>query len=460
VSILLATALVSGAPDKVAAASNTPTPLTWLAAGDSYSSGEGLPHSTGKCATAEPSSGSSTWAEQAFNTLQTKGTRLAAPDIVACTGATTDQFQTNADKGGSPEWSPSMGTYDLVTFTFGGDDIGFAPIIEQCLGLSRLVSTVENAAIAGSDLPQQIVEPLPSDPGHTCPSASIIEKRISALGGSATTPGSYRYFLNQVANTAVNPGGNIVVLGYPELIELPKFWAEWEQLLGTCWGMSKGDANELRGIAGDLNATIGQAVADVNKTPPNGVHLRFVDVNTGTQSIAPNDPHLFESSSGPRHNLCSSDPWINGLSTIDLPYGSFHPKQAGLDNEGALAAQGIGGLDWSGLLPVPTTTTTTTSTTTPPILSLPRLCGIFPGFESPTLDAHIVLTSGSASCARVMEVATAAFLKAGLASYQDWTCTHKSDISSDGIYGGDCTSSEGAFYVNTPYPGSPGMTYP
>jgi len=274
---------------------------------------------------------------------------LDQPDLVACTGATTEDFIDANDAAGMPEWSPSMGQSDLVTFTFGGDDIGFRSTLEQCLGLSSLVAATENAGAAEAGIPDYVA-PLPSDPGHTCPSASIIEGRITAL---ATT---YRNLVAEVAQKAVVPGGNIVVLGYPDLIELPKFWAEWEQLIGSCWGIGTGDATELRGLAGDLNATIGQAVSSFDAQPDGereGVTATFVDVNTANGSTPSDDPNLFEPSSGTRHNLCGAVSWINGgtLTASLSPFNhSFHPNQAGTDNMGALAAKVIRNLNWSGLM--------------------------------------------------------------------------------------------------------------
>jgi hypothetical protein len=109
--------------------------------------------------------------------------RLSAPDLVACTSATTDEIMSAADSDGSPEWNPGMGRFDLVTLTFGGDDIDFVPVLYQCLGLSRLLATAENVSAdlgTGADS----VAPLPSDLGHDCPSASIVEARITALASS------------------------------------------------------------------------------------------------------------------------------------------------------------------------------------------------------------------------------------------------------------------------------------
>jgi hypothetical protein len=64
------------------------------------------------------------------------------------------------DAAGHAEWAPSMGRFDLATFTFGGDDIGFAPIIEQCIGLTLLETGIDG----GVGVPPPTL--LPSDPGH------------------------------------------------------------------------------------------------------------------------------------------------------------------------------------------------------------------------------------------------------------------------------------------------------
>ena len=120
---------------------NAQTPLrTWLAAGDSFSSGEGLPHSAGRCARALPGSGSAAWSDVARDRIGSALPSLARPRLVACKGATTSGFFS------SDQWQPSLGRFDLVTFTFGGNDIRFSPIINQCIGM------------AGDGLPQQARE--------------------------------------------------------------------------------------------------------------------------------------------------------------------------------------------------------------------------------------------------------------------------------------------------------------
>jgi DNA-binding beta-propeller fold protein YncE len=311
--------IVSSVCSLTSAGSST-SEITWLAAGDSYSSGTGLPVTTGLCDRADSSANPETYAPDAYADLKSSIPTLDRPTLVACSGATSADFLQSDDAEGHPEWTSSMGRFDLVTFTFGGDDINFAGIIKQCI--------VGGSAIA------------PADPGHSCPSDSYIRNLISQRLGSA-----YQSFLTSVADRAVVPGGNIVVLGYPELLALPKYWPTILQHLGVCQGIGTGDATQLRGDAGDLNAAIGHDVNVVNAQHPNGVTLTFLDVNSasdpGPITISDGNSNLFEPSQSDSHNLCGSvASWLNGvvLSNLDI-HKSFHPSALGNEAEGRLLAE-------------------------------------------------------------------------------------------------------------------------
>jgi hypothetical protein len=299
-----------------------------LAAGDSYASGQGLTHTTEPCADGTGKNGlSTTWAIAAANTLNGQGTHFAhnSPDLVACTGAITDQFfHADGANHGAPQWRPSMKRYDLVTFSFGGDDINFSNVMSHCEMFG-------------------------------CPSDNSVRTLISTMGTygvsiDGTHTASYQTFLQDLANKAVVHGGNIVVMGYPELVEDVGLWSAGRT---TCAGMSAGEVQRVRGWAGYLNATIGAAVATVNgldASKRNGVHLTFIDPVSGSSAhgISANDPNLFEPSSGTRHELCSTPgpSWVNGLSDLHLESRSFHPNQAGETAMGALAAEVIAQLTW------------------------------------------------------------------------------------------------------------------
>ena len=395
---LVASTLVSslGEPHlitTVAAASSVPSrPIRWLAAGDSYSSGEGLPDvSEPTCQRADRRAGhtSEAWAKVAQGKLP-PNFRIAPGegatggfDFVACTGAVTDDLFNNNNK--KLEWTfGDNGKFDLVTFSFGGNDVGFDQILKACLGVTdaELAAYLQSAVVGGVTggfwgAIKPVILSWLNRVG--CPPDADIRAAIDKLvtGGNLYNGKALRSlsdFYSDVANRIVTPGGNVVVVGYPEIIEDPKFWPAFNQLFGVCQGIRISDALMLRGIAGYLNQTIGQAVAAANSKNTNGVHFTFVDVNTGDPSkqIEYSDARLFEPNTGSRHNLCSAQPWLNGITTGLLTTGllntrkerSFHPTQDGHNNEGNLIASVIAQLNWNTLDPLTTPTTTTTATTT------------------------------------------------------------------------------------------------
>jgi hypothetical protein len=70
--------------------STTTHQITWLAAGDSYASGQGVKYRSGPGAQASGSS--NTWAQVARERLDDQGLTVSVPDLVACTGAKEDGF--------------------------------------------------------------------------------------------------------------------------------------------------------------------------------------------------------------------------------------------------------------------------------------------------------------------------------------------------------------------------------
>lgn len=311
----------------VAAASGTIShPITWLAAGDSYASGQGLLDPSGPCERGTGKDGSGlTWALSGASTLKGSGVSVAtgSPDLVACTGAISDQFFNADGSANAPQWNPKkMKPFDLVTFSFGGDDIGFKRTIEIC--------TVT----------------------HICPSASTERNKIAAMGTTGVTVAgrhipSYPTFLNHVATTAVVKGGNVIVMGYPQVFEDP---ATWDFGRTNCSGYISPIVDRMRGWGADLNATIGESVAKIDAEPPaerNSVQFTFINPVNGGGVIPATDHNLLEPSTGTHHELCSKadQPWINGFSAKHLTH-SYHPNQDGENAMGKLAAEVIPKLTW------------------------------------------------------------------------------------------------------------------
>jgi hypothetical protein len=262
--------------------------LTWLAAGDSYSSGQGLPDRSGSCAQADPRGGRgpAAWGVMAARALaNSHQLSLAAPvRLVACTGALTYQFfnGTGGKSPHPPEYTPADGKFDVVSFTFGGDNLHFTSFIEDCMFHS------------------------------SCPSESQEEQNIDNLSST------YLPFLTKVANKVVVHGGQVIVVGYPLIMARPQAWPLADQLVHNLYLMGRGEANEIRTLAVKLNTMLATDVAKANANKPNGVHFTFISLTSPDPKLGidPGDPYLFTG-----HELGSGQQWLNGLE-VGLTHGA------------------------------------------------------------------------------------------------------------------------------------------
>lgn len=175
----------------------------YAALGDSYSSGLGAGN--------YGSSGSCYRSSGAYGQLWANNNGPASFDFAACSGAkTTDVVNTQA---------PTLsGATTLVSLTIGGNDVGFAGVMETCVleSTSSCVSAVTNA-----------------------------ENQAKT-----TLPGELDNALNAIHAHA--PNARVVVLDYPELYDLSKS--------STCIGLSTTDRTDLNQAADILDTQI-QAAA-------------------------------------------------------------------------------------------------------------------------------------------------------------------------------------------------------
>ncbi|MBI5947503.1 MAG: SGNH/GDSL hydrolase family protein [Chloroflexi bacterium] len=106
----------------------TPRPLRYLALGDSYTIGEGVPESE-------------RWPEVLAGLLRAGGLDIAGPEVIAQTGWTTDELLAAVDAR-QPE-----GPYDLVTVQVGVNDqyrgrgrgefaVSFAAVLDRAIALA------------------------------------------------------------------------------------------------------------------------------------------------------------------------------------------------------------------------------------------------------------------------------------------------------------------------------------
>ena len=285
VAVLLGAVLLAGAVGAGAA----PAPFTYVALGDSFSSGEGVSPYLGAATTrcdrstrayatwvqprgfaatvyALASGGAKPGADHRYGS--DANVRTSGPftwSFWACSGAKARQALAGAT---------ALENADLVTLTIGGNDAGYVDVLVQC-GLSR------------------------------CNTAAFRSQRasmIDALKPKLET--TYRAIATEA------PYARILVLGYAQ--PFPATRAEQ-----SCVGLRlfAGEQDMLRALGVRLNASIASAVAAVAES---GVNISFVPVATRFAG----------------HEVCGrKGPWMAGITFsrtgFGLDPGSFHPNLKG-----------------------------------------------------------------------------------------------------------------------------------
>jgi len=287
--VAVVAALVVALVVAAAGAGGAPAPFTYVALGDSFSSGEGVAPYLGAATTrcdrstrayatwvrprgftasvyALASGGGAPGADNRYGSdanVRTSG--LFTWSFWACSGAKARQVLDGAT---------GLENADLVTLTVGGNDAGYVDVLVKC-GLSR------------------------------CNTAAFRSQRaalIDAMKPKLET--TYRAIAMQA------PHARILVLGYAQ--PFPATRAEQ-----SCVGLRlfSGEQDMLRALGVRLNGTIASAVAEVAES---GVNIAFVPVASRFAG----------------HEVCGKKgSWMAGIvfsrTGFDLDPGSFHPNLKG-----------------------------------------------------------------------------------------------------------------------------------
>ena len=287
---------------KAAPVSTKPT-IRVLVAGDSYSSGEGLDNNTlgekdcqrgiGRAGGNKKKSSSLAWGQQVMESMsngELGSWNLPETWFAACTGAVSENFSVTAQpekrtKTQLAEAQDGIGgkPFDVVMFSFGGNDIRFADIIADCIGYEIDWTVVfEGCWATVQDLQDRIDKEL--------------KLRVTGL---------YQQVLDVTA-----PGGLVVVAGYPQVLAPSKDWPVYAKV-SRCHGLLPEDVPNLREVGNRLNDSLKALVAAQQKRDPTRTWL-FADVRSEFDG----------------HELCGKgEDWVNGISWPKER--SFHPKQLG-----------------------------------------------------------------------------------------------------------------------------------
>ena len=250
-----------------------PTPIRWIAAGDSFSSGEGAPGSSGLCGRTDQAMAPRAQA------LLAGEVDVAAFVHVACTRAVIDQVLDQV-RGAA---ATSRGVpFNLVTLTIGGNNVGFATVLVQCVG-----------------------------PFGCGAHEDELIGRAGAL--TAELVPVYKEILGELAR-----GGALVVVGYPNLFADPAGWSD-----ERCAGVSKSDAAMIRRVAAEIDLRIADAAKQANVT-----YVPMIDAFKGHELCG------------------SQETWINGLTSgltngTLRPTSAFHPTGAGQQAEAEVLAKAL-----------------------------------------------------------------------------------------------------------------------
>ncbi|MFF7634952.1 SGNH/GDSL hydrolase family protein [Kitasatospora sp. NPDC008050] len=220
--------------------------VNYVALGDSYSAGVGAGNY-------DSSSGNCSRSYDAYPELWAAANSPASSSFVACSGAKTGDVL-------NTQLSAVNSSTNLISLTIGGNDAGFSSTMETCVldGTSACQSAVSTAESYATN----------------------------------TLPGQLSNLYQAIRSKA--PSAEVVVLGYPNLYEVP----------GSCWfGISDTSRTAINGAADTLDGVIAKAAANAGFT--------FADVRNAFSG----------------HEICSDDEWLHSTT---LPIDeSYHPTADG-----------------------------------------------------------------------------------------------------------------------------------
>ncbi|MFE1835654.1 SGNH/GDSL hydrolase family protein [Streptomyces sviceus] len=201
--LLVGGALIAAAVIRQPDGDSTSTDLPrgpYVALGDSYTAGPGIPEETGSPAGCDRS-------DHNYPALVAHRLGLKAGDFrdVSCSGATiADLGQRQAtDEGTNPaQFSALSGQTRLVTLGIGGNDIGFGSMIKRCVGAGMLYK-----ALGGG---KYVPEDAPCERQYVSHGTDEVREKIDTAGVRLARS------LDEIGRRA--PKARVYVVSYPEIL--------------------------------------------------------------------------------------------------------------------------------------------------------------------------------------------------------------------------------------------------
>jgi len=200
--LVAAAACVAATPLVFAATPASASSVNYVALGDSYASGLGAGSYSGGSCDRSANAAAQLWANAHSPTSFA---------FVACSGATTSDVINN-------QISALNSSTTLVSVIIGGNDVGFASVMETC--------------VLGSD------------------SACVNAINNAEAQARSQLPGSLNTLFNDIS--ARSPGAQVIVMGYPEFYDLARS--------SGCIGLSTTKRQAIDGGSDVLDSVISAAV--------------------------------------------------------------------------------------------------------------------------------------------------------------------------------------------------------
>lgn len=299
--------------------------VSWLSTGDSYAAGVGAGtrmSGSGELSPARCVQSPLAFGPRAASLLRAqRDWTIQSEAFTACIGFVATDFFNALNRDGERinmsqlEWTreqaPGQDRFDVVTISYGGNDVGFADVLSDCASPPDSWKTVLEAGRDQCDLSEHamrdrvdaLVAGRPYDArGHGA----------SAGFGPAKSRISLSAFYSLIAKRILTPRGVLVVAGYPRLIAPSSTWPGWRG--DRCNLISRRDADTLGRVSVYFDEAMRRAVDDARSESGRDIqYLSRFD--------------LFERD-GRHHGACTSGvEWMNGL-TVSFEH-SFHPNRLG-----------------------------------------------------------------------------------------------------------------------------------
>ncbi|NNN35327.1 SGNH/GDSL hydrolase family protein [Streptomyces sp. S3(2020)] len=172
----------------------------YIALGDSYTAGPGIPEEKGSPAGCDRS-------DHNYPALVADRLGLKAADFrdVSCSGATIADLgaRQTTDQGANPaQFSALSERTRLVTLGIGGNDIGFGSMIKRCVGAGMLYKALGSG--------KYVPEDAPCERQYVSDGTDEVREKIDAVGVHLAES------LAEIARRA--PHARVYVIGYPEIL--------------------------------------------------------------------------------------------------------------------------------------------------------------------------------------------------------------------------------------------------